>query len=127
MLETLHMWQSTRVEPALFEFIYREYFQVSIPCVKYKPIARKIDIKVLDGRKQRFKDQWPKLSAYWLTVAKERVSRFQSAATAPEVLSNSHFLCNHDKLFACRIDRAISFWILVCMHTTQVPIPSGRC
>jgi kinetochore protein Spc7/SPC105 len=91
MLEGLHMWRSMRVESTLFEFIYCDYFHVSIPCLEFKPLMNKIDIRVWEKSMLKFKDPWPQLSVYWLRVANER-ARSSHNLTVSEVRLAYFFL-----------------------------------
>jgi kinetochore protein Spc7/SPC105 len=145
LLESLHMWRSTRVEPTLFEFIYHEFYRVSVPCTDYKPIPGRIDIRLWERSMLRFKDQWPQLSAYWLRVANERVARSgassaEKALTVPEVRpTRARFSFYHaDDLFLFQIVQNLSgYWssctrlrsqlrlLAVKFPVTMTVLPSG--
>jgi hypothetical protein len=79
------MWRTTKVDPKLFEFIYRDYFRVTIPCVKFKPVMSKVDITRLDNVKLKFKDAYPRLSSFLLRMAKQLIVTFPRDMSTPEV------------------------------------------
>jgi hypothetical protein len=84
-LESLHKWRLVQVKANLFEFIYHDYFCISIPCQKYQPISTHVNISVWDGAATRFKDQWSQLSSYWLSVANDRIQKSSKALTVFQV------------------------------------------
>jgi hypothetical protein len=72
-LEDLHLWQATKIQPDLLEFVYAAAYRVSIPCIKFKPIVEKLDIRRLDNLKTKFKDTFPQLTDLMLRMAKQKV------------------------------------------------------
>jgi kinetochore protein Spc7/SPC105 len=70
-LEELHMWPTTKVDPKIFEFVYRDRFRVTIPCVKFKLVIEKVGIARLENIKLKFKDSYPNLSNLLLRMAKQ--------------------------------------------------------
>ena len=69
-LEDLHMFRITKVDTNLFEYVYNSLFLVSIPCKNFIPIVSKVDITRYGKENTRYKDNFPKLSAFLLSTAK---------------------------------------------------------
>ncbi|TDL28754.1 hypothetical protein BD410DRAFT_781291, partial [Rickenella mellea] len=68
-LQALHLWQATQIHPHTIEFIYDNHFRVVIPCMKFKPVASRIDVFGLKGEMQRY-DPFPALTKYAIEHAK---------------------------------------------------------
>ena len=73
-LENLHMFQATRIAPELFQYIYNSQFQVTIPCQNFVPIVTQVDITRTEKISTRYKDQFPKLSNFFLEMAKRQIT-----------------------------------------------------
>ncbi|KAF7792468.1 hypothetical protein EIP86_003507 [Pleurotus ostreatoroseus] len=61
-LQDLHLWRSLKLQSSLIEFEYASRFLVSIPCVKYKPVAAKLTITRTKGSKLKERDSFPELT-----------------------------------------------------------------
>lgn len=68
------MFRTTKVNPDLFEYIYASLFHVSIPCKKYIPDPSRISITRYGKASTRYRDDFPKLSAFLLKTAQRLVS-----------------------------------------------------
>jgi kinetochore protein Spc7/SPC105 len=74
-LEELHMFRITKVNADLFEFVYASLFHVSIPCKNFIPTVSNISITRFGKASTRYKDDFPKLSAFFLKTAQWLVSK----------------------------------------------------
>lgn len=63
------MLRITKVSPKLFEYVYASTFLVSIPCADFRPIPTAVRITRSEKGQSRHKDEFPKLSAFFLTSA----------------------------------------------------------
>lgn len=72
-LENLHMFRVTTVKANMFEYVHASTFRVSIPCRNFQPQVSKIDITRFDKASNRYKDDFPQLSAFLLSSAKQLV------------------------------------------------------
>jgi len=68
-LEDLHMLRITKVSANLFEYVYSSTFFVSIPCIDFRPVVRKVRITRSGKSRTRYKDEFPKLSKFLLASA----------------------------------------------------------
>jgi kinetochore protein Spc7/SPC105 len=68
------MFRIAKVNPDLFEFVYASLFHVSIPCRKFIPTVSNISITRFGKTSTRYKDDFPKLSAFLLKTAQWLVS-----------------------------------------------------
>ncbi|CAA7258736.1 unnamed protein product [Cyclocybe aegerita] len=73
-LEDLHMFRISKVNADLFEYVYASLFQVSIPCRNFVPIVTKVNITRYAKAGTRYKDDFPKLSAFLLATAKYHIN-----------------------------------------------------
>jgi kinetochore protein Spc7/SPC105 len=73
-LEELHMFRTTKVNADVFEFAYASLFHVSIPCKKFIPIVSNMSITRFGKASTRYRDNFPKLSAFLLKTAQWYVS-----------------------------------------------------
>ena len=73
-LEDLHNFRTTKVNADLFEYVYASLFHVSIPCKKFIPKVSTISITRYGKASTRYKDDFPKLSAFFLKTAQWLVS-----------------------------------------------------
>ncbi|KAJ3513056.1 hypothetical protein NLJ89_g3160 [Agrocybe chaxingu] len=73
-LEDLHMCRISKVNANLFEYVYASLFQVSIPCRNFVPIVTKVNITRYAKANTRYKDDFPKLSAFLLATAKYHIN-----------------------------------------------------
>lgn len=74
-LEDLHMCHIVKVSADLFEYTYSSLFLVSIPCKNFMPIVAKVNITRLGKLNTRYKDDFPKLSAFLLAAARELIAQ----------------------------------------------------
>ncbi|KIK98328.1 hypothetical protein PAXRUDRAFT_823971 [Paxillus rubicundulus Ve08.2h10] len=74
-LENLHMWKATKISPDLFEFTFASSYSVSIPCIKFRPVAADIQIRRTENAKTKYKEAFPVMSALMLRTARQLVTR----------------------------------------------------
>jgi len=67
------MFRITKVKANLFEYVYASTFRISIPCTNFQPQVSKIDITPFDKASNRYKDDFPQLSTFLLSSAKQLV------------------------------------------------------
>ncbi|KAF8632568.1 hypothetical protein AX15_001778 [Amanita polypyramis BW_CC] len=72
-LEDLHMFRATRISPELFQYIDNSQFQVTIPCRNYIPIVTQLDISRTKNLRPQSKDDFPRLSDFFLDMAKQQI------------------------------------------------------
>lgn len=72
-LEDLHLFRITKVVPELFEFVYANQVHISVPCRDLVPFPTKISINKWEQAPVE-KDDFPKLSEYWLRTAPKMVA-----------------------------------------------------
>ncbi|PFH50764.1 hypothetical protein AMATHDRAFT_3619 [Amanita thiersii Skay4041] len=72
-LEDVHMFHAIRVSPDTFQYIYASQFQVTIPCRGYVPIVTGVEVSKLDDMYRRFKDDFPKLTNFFVHMAKQQI------------------------------------------------------
>jgi len=84
-LEDLHMFRITKVNSNLFEYVYSSLFQVSIPCKNFMPIVTKVNITYHGKANSRYKDDFPRLSAFLLASANQYITEGDNL-TVREVL-----------------------------------------
>lgn len=78
-LQSLHMWQATKIHPELFEFTYATSYCISIPCMRYHPIVADIQIKRVEkNAKTGHKEAFPLLSALVLRTANQLVAQHEN-------------------------------------------------
>jgi len=70
-LENLHLWRAVKVHPDLLEFVYASTYQVSIPCIKFKTLVERLDVRRLDNVTMKLKDAFPQLSDLMLRMARQ--------------------------------------------------------
>ncbi|KAF8139971.1 Spc7 kinetochore protein-domain-containing protein [Boletus edulis] len=70
-LQSLHMWKATKISPELFEFTYASSYCVSIPCIRFRPVAADTQIRRVENAKARRKQAFPLLSALVLRTANQ--------------------------------------------------------
>lgn len=87
-LEDLHMFRITKVNSNLFEYVYSSLFQVSIPCKNFMPIVTKVNITYHGKPNSRYKDDFPRLSAFLLASANQYITEGDDL-TVREVLFSS--------------------------------------
>ena len=68
------MFRITKVNADLFEFVYASLFHISIPCQNFFPNVSNISITRFGNASTRYKDDFPKLSAFLLETAQWLVS-----------------------------------------------------
>jgi kinetochore protein Spc7/SPC105 len=124
-LEELHMWRTTKVDPKMFEFIYREYFRVTIPCVKFRPVLAKLDITKLENAKLKFKDAYPHLSNFLLRAAKQWIVTSSHDLSAPEVSAIFDF--HRVSSLMVILDHTTALRLLVVVYTTPIATEAGCC
>lgn len=73
-LEDLHMFRITKVNSNLFEYVYSSLFHVSIPCKNFMPIVTKVNITYHGKQNSRYKDDFPRLSAFLLASANQYIT-----------------------------------------------------
>ena len=67
------MFRVATVKANLFEYVYASTFRVSIPCRNFQPQVSKVDITSFEKASNRYKDDFPQLSAFLLSSAKQLV------------------------------------------------------
>lgn len=72
-LEDLHMFHTTKVGSDLFEYVYASQLRVSIPCRNFIPLAARVEVAWLDKIRSRHKDDFPRLSNFFLDMSKQHV------------------------------------------------------
>lgn len=75
------MFHAIKVNANVFEYIYAAQFRVTVPCRKYLPITERVEITQLDVVRSKFKDEFPKLSKFFLAAAIERIRGSQLSTT----------------------------------------------
>lgn len=134
-LEDLHMCHILKVSADLFEYTYSSLFLVSIPCKNFKPIVSKVNITRFGKRNTRYKDDFPKLSTFLLTAARELIAQGDDM-TVREVRTPIEIITSCLELNVFRFtDRPPPERLLVFMcptplttHTIGHQIPDGnRC
>ncbi|KAG9314627.1 hypothetical protein JVU11DRAFT_5432 [Chiua virens] len=73
-LQSLHMWRAIKVQPDLSEFIFASTYNVSIPCINFRPVCAQIQISRTEDIKTKTKEVSPVLSALILRTAKQLVT-----------------------------------------------------
>ena len=68
------MFRVTKVNANLFEYVYSSLFHVSIPCENFIPIVTKVNIAYYGKPNSRYKDDFPRLSAFLLTSANQYIT-----------------------------------------------------
>lgn len=86
-LEELHMFRITKVNADLFEYVYASLFHVSIPCKNFIPTLSAVSITRFNKASTRYKDDFPKLSAFLLKTAQWLISEGDET-TVREVSTN---------------------------------------
>ncbi|KAJ3860127.1 Spc7 kinetochore protein-domain-containing protein [Lentinula novae-zelandiae] len=72
-LEDLHMFHISKVQPDLFEFTYASAYHITIPCQDYLPLVDSVDISKLPELYTKYKDEFPVLTNFLLSAAKEYI------------------------------------------------------
>ncbi|KAJ3815669.1 Spc7 kinetochore protein-domain-containing protein [Lentinula aff. lateritia] len=72
-LEDLHMFHISKVQPDLFEFTYASAYHITIPCQEYLPLVDGVDISRLPELCTKYKDEFPVLTNFLLSAAKEYI------------------------------------------------------
>ncbi|KAJ3993782.1 Spc7 kinetochore protein-domain-containing protein [Lentinula boryana] len=72
-LEDLHMFHISKVQPGIFEYTYASAYQVTVPCQNYLPLVERVDISRVPEIRTKYKDEFPILSSFLLSAAKEYV------------------------------------------------------
>ncbi|KIL70959.1 hypothetical protein M378DRAFT_175273 [Amanita muscaria Koide BX008] len=72
-LEDLHMFKLIQMEADIFQYIYNSQFQVTIPCSNFAPLVTQVDITRIQASQTRYRDLFPKLSDFFLEVAKRQI------------------------------------------------------
>ncbi|KAJ3923135.1 Spc7 kinetochore protein-domain-containing protein [Lentinula edodes] len=72
-LEDLHMFHISKVQPDLFEFTYASAYHITIPCQDYLPLVDSVDISRLPELCTKYKDEFPVLTNFLLSAAKEYI------------------------------------------------------
>ncbi|KAJ3890201.1 Spc7 kinetochore protein-domain-containing protein [Lentinula edodes] len=72
-LEDLHMFHISKVQPDLFEFTYASAYHITIPCQDYLPLVDSVDISKLPELCTKYKDEFPVLTNFLLSAAKEYI------------------------------------------------------
>ncbi|KAJ3780603.1 Spc7 kinetochore protein-domain-containing protein [Lentinula aff. detonsa] len=72
-LEDLHMFHISQVQPDIFEYTYASAYQVTVPCQNYLPLVERVDISRVPEIRTKYKDEFPILSSFLLSAAKEYV------------------------------------------------------
>ncbi|KAJ3875841.1 Spc7 kinetochore protein-domain-containing protein [Lentinula edodes] len=72
-LEDLHMFHISKVQPDLFEFTYASAYHITIPCQDYLPLVNSVDISRLPELCTKYKDEFPILTNFLLSAAKEYI------------------------------------------------------
>lgn len=63
------MFQVVKVNAQMFEYIHDSTFKVTIPCKNYAPVISNVSIARLDVARTVAKDDYPKLTAFFLEHA----------------------------------------------------------
>jgi kinetochore protein Spc7/SPC105 len=80
-LEKLHMFRVCRVSANVFEYVHASRFRVTIPCKNYLPLVEKVDIVRVPDARSKFKDDFPRLSEFFLAGAKQMVHEAEVTST----------------------------------------------
>ncbi|PSR80699.1 hypothetical protein PHLCEN_2v6615 [Hermanssonia centrifuga] len=65
-LQDLHLWRTTKIDASLMQFVYAARFDVSIPCINYKPIMADIAVHRTKGARTKERDLFPQLTQVML-------------------------------------------------------------
>lgn len=85
------MFRITKAKAHLFEYVYASTFRVSIPCRNFQPEVSKIEITRFDNASNRYKDDFPQLSAFLLSTAKHLVVESDDSTVRQVHPFNSQF------------------------------------
>ncbi|KAK2462013.1 hypothetical protein APHAL10511_006476 [Amanita phalloides] len=83
--ENLHMFRATHISPDLFQYIYNSQFCVTTPCQNYMPIVTQVKITRVKELRTRYKDDFPKLSDFFLDMAKRQIIEGENLSMAQMV------------------------------------------
>lgn len=122
-LEDLHMLRITKVSAHLFEYVYASIFLVSIPCVDFCPIMSKVRITRFGKGHTRYKDEFPKLSTFFLACANYVINEGDDMSVREVRIPLAYrFFRNCNELADCEPSQRF----LVRLHTTSFSIGSSQ-
>ncbi|KAH9949433.1 Spc7 kinetochore protein-domain-containing protein [Amylocystis lapponica] len=73
-LQDLHLWRATKVTAELIEFVYASRYQVSMPCIKHKPILAKVNVGRAPDARTKERDAFPRFTDTILQTARQLVA-----------------------------------------------------
>ncbi|KAL6299649.1 Spc7 kinetochore protein-domain-containing protein [Sparassis latifolia] len=85
-LQDLHYWRATKVQADLTEFVYASRYQVSIPCLKYRPTLAKVSVCKAKNIRTRERDQFPRFTDLAIQVAQQLVFEAPPHANIREIV-----------------------------------------
>lgn len=103
-LEDLHMFHASKIHSDVFEYIYASEYQVIIPCRNYHPVTKEIEILRLPEMQTKCKDDFPRLTSFLLSAAREHIRR-SDASTVRHVGNNAVDFCVFTEHISFETDR----------------------
>ncbi|KAI0961141.1 hypothetical protein AcV7_000323 [Taiwanofungus camphoratus] len=72
-LQELHLWRVAKITSGVVEVIYASRYQVSIPCIKYKPSLVKANVCRTKNARTRERDPFPQFTDLALQTARQLI------------------------------------------------------
>ncbi|KAK7029013.1 hypothetical protein VNI00_014723 [Paramarasmius palmivorus] len=120
-LEKLHMFRVCRVSANVFEYIHASRFRVTIPCKNYLPLVEKVEIVRVPDARSKFKDDFPRLSDFFLAGAKQMIHEAEVTSTRQIVHLLSDYWSSCTQLRGQLMHLSVKYPVEI-----EVPQSSGR-
>lgn len=114
------MFRATKVNADLFEYVYASQFRVSIPCNNFRPVVSKTDISRVDKTRTKFKDDFQRLSDFFLSSARQQTCQEGDLTIRQASFAQSLCFCVDANFSAFIADCAPSSGLLVIVYAATI-------
>ncbi|THH27079.1 hypothetical protein EUX98_g7108 [Antrodiella citrinella] len=85
-LQDLHLWRVTKLTASVMELLYASRYQVLIPCVQFKPVPARVEVRKTKASQLKERDPFPQLTQLMLDGAHTLVRQLQRDVTPQEIV-----------------------------------------
>ena len=73
-LQDLHLWRTTKIAPDMIQLIYASRYEVSIPCIKYRPTLADVSVNRTKNLHLKERDPFPRFTTLSLQAAQRMLA-----------------------------------------------------
>ncbi|TFY67740.1 hypothetical protein EVJ58_g1422 [Rhodofomes roseus] len=85
-LQDLHLWRTTKITSDLIQLVYASRFQVSIPCMKYRPTLSGVAVTRAKNFHVRERDPFPRFTSLALQASQQMLTENEGRLSVRQIV-----------------------------------------